>query len=62
MLILFLDFSDLTCQLGYTGIGVFWSSDTKETEFGNNNPEASPSAGKNTGVVIVPCFSMEGCP
>ena len=62
MLIPFLAFSDLTCQLGYTGKGVFLSSDTKETEFGNNHTEASPSAGKNTGVVLVPCLLMEACP
>ena len=29
--------------------------DSKETELGSSNQEASPSAGKNTGVVLVPC-------
>ena len=51
MLILFLAFPDLTYHLEDTGIGVL--PDSKETEFGNQ--EASPSAGKNTGVVLVPC-------
>ena len=27
--------------------------DSKETEFGSSNQEASPSTGKNTGVVLV---------
>ena len=27
----------------------------KETELASNNEEASPLAGKNTGVVVVPC-------
>ena len=26
-----------------------------ETELGSSNQEVSPSAGKNTGVVLVPC-------
>ena len=29
--------------------------DSKETELGISNQEASPSAGKNTGIVLVPC-------
>ena len=33
--------------------------DSKETELGSSNPEASPSVGKNTGVVLVPCSHME---
>ena len=33
--------------------------DSKETELGSSNQEASPSAGKNTGVVLVPCSHME---
>ena len=28
--------------------------DSKETKLGSSNQEASPSAGKNTGVVLVP--------
>ena len=33
--------------------------DSKETELGSSNQEASPSAGKNAGVVLVPCLCME---
>ena len=33
--------------------------DSKETELGSSYHEASPSAGKNTGVVLVPCSCME---
>ena len=33
--------------------------DSKETKLGSSNQEASPSAGKNTGVVLVPCSHME---
>ena len=36
--------------------------DSKETELGhsnNSNQETSPSAGKNTRVVLVPCLYME---
>ena len=33
--------------------------DSKETELGSSNQEASPSASKNTGVVLVPCSCME---
>ena len=29
--------------------------DSKETQLGSSNQEASPSAGENTGVVLVPC-------
>ena len=29
--------------------------DTKETKLGSSDQEAFPSAGKNTGVVLVPC-------
>ena len=36
--------------------------DSKETELGSSNQEASPSAGKNTGIVLVPCSHMEVCP
>ena len=58
----FLGFSDLTCHLEHTGIGVFWlhlPPDSKETELGSSNHEASPSAGKNTRVVLVPCSHMD---
>ena len=30
-------------------------SDSKETELGSNDQEASPSAGKNTRIASVPC-------
>ena len=33
-------------------------SDSKETELGSSDQETSPSAGKNTGVVLVPCLCM----
>ena len=33
--------------------------DSKNTELGSNDQEASPSAGKNTGVVLVPFSCME---
>ena len=33
--------------------------DRKETKFGNSNQDASPSADKNTSVVLVPCLHME---
>ena len=36
--------------------------DSKETEHGSSNREASPSAGKNTGAVLVLCSHMEMCP
>ena len=35
--------------------------DSKETKLGSSYKEASPSAGKNTGVVLVPCCSWN-CP
>ena len=57
-----LTFSDLTCHLEDTRIGIFWlqrAADSKETKLGSSNQEASPSAGKNTGVVLVPCSRME---
>ena len=33
--------------------------DTEETELESSDQETSPSAGKNTGVVLVPCLHME---
>ena len=59
---LFLAFSDLTCHLEDTGIGVSGSTeppDSKETKLGSSNREASPSAGNTTGVVLMPCSCME---
>ena len=56
----FLAYSHLTCHLEDTGTSVFWfHCDIKETKLGNSNQEASPSAGKNTKVVLVPCSHME---
>ena len=58
----FLAFSDLTCHLEDTIIGVSGCTvppDSKETKLGSSDQEASPSAGKNTGVVLVPCSCME---
>ena len=54
----FLAFSDLTCHLEDMLIGVFWfhcPPDSKETDLGSSDHKASPSAGKNTGFVLVPC-------
>ena len=36
--------------------------DSKETELGSSNQEASPSAGKNTGVNLMPCSAWKGIP
>ena len=36
--------------------------DSTETELGSSDQEASPSAGKNTRVVLVPCSCMEVSP
>ena len=36
--------------------------DSKEIGLGSSNQEASLSAGKTTGVVLVPCLHMEVCP
>ena len=36
--------------------------DSEETKLGSSDQEASPSAGKNTGVVLVLCSRMEGHP
>ena len=33
--------------------------DNKEAKLGNSNQEASPSVGKNIGVVLVPCLHMK---
>ena len=33
--------------------------DIKENELGRSDQEASPSAGKNIGVVLLPCSRME---
>ena len=36
--------------------------DSKETELGSSNWEASPSAGKNTKIVSVPCYAWKSVP
>ena len=36
--------------------------DSKETELGSSNQKAFPSAGKNTGVVLVSCLRMKCIP
>ena len=41
----------------FSGCVVLFGS--KNTEFGSTDQEASPSASKNTGVVLVPCSRME---
>ena len=58
----FLAFPDLICHLEDTGIGIFWlhcAAYSKKIELGSSDQEASPSAGKNTKVVLVPCSRME---
>ena len=49
----FLAFSDLTCHLEDTGIDVLWlhSAACKETKLGSIDQKASPSSGKNIGLV-----------
>ena len=37
-------------------------SDSKETKLGSRNQEASSSAGKNMGVVLVPCYTWKCVP
>ena len=36
--------------------------DSKETKLGSSNQEASPSAGKNAGRVLVPCHAWKCVP
>ena len=36
--------------------------DSKETKLGSSNQEASPSAGKNIGIVLVSCCSRKCIP
>ena len=33
--------------------------DSEKTDLGSSNQEASPSAGKNNGIVLVPCHAWE---
>ena len=62
----FLASSYLTCYLGDTGIDVFCdftvSPDSKETELISSDQEAFPSAGKITGVLIVPVRAWKCVP
>ena len=61
----FLASSDPTCQLEDTGMVVFWlhcAADSKETKLGSSNQEASPSAGKDTRVVLVQCHIWKCVP
>ena len=58
----FLAFSDLTCHLQDTGIGIFWLQCciiVRRPNLEETTHEASPSAGKNTGVVLVPCCAWK---
>ena len=60
----FLAFSDLTCYLEDTGI-VFSGTmppDSKETKLGSSDQEVSPSAGKNTRIILVPCCTWKCVP
>ena len=36
--------------------------DSKETKLGSSDQEASPSAGKNAGIVLVPCRAWKCVP
>ena len=36
--------------------------DSKENKLGSSNQEASPSAGKNTGIHLVPCCTWKCVP
>ena len=36
--------------------------DSKETKLGSSDQEASPLAGKNTGIVLVPCHTLKCVP
>ena len=56
----FLAFSGLTCCLEdkvFSGCAV--PPDSKETELGSSDQEATQSADKNTRVVLVPCSCTE---
>ena len=58
----FLDFSDLTCLIKNTEIGVFWLhflSYSYGTKLGGSNQRASPSTVKNTRAMLVPCHAWK---
>ena len=42
--------------------GCIVSPDSREIELGSSDQEASPSAGKNTGRVLVPCLAWKCIP
>ena len=54
-----LAFSDLTFHRKNTVSGCTVPPDSKDTKLASSDQEASPSAGKNTGIVLVPCSRME---
>ena len=61
----FLTFSDQTCHLGNTRIAILWLyclPDSKETKLGSYDQDTSPSASKNTGVVLLPCYAWKCVP
>ena len=61
----FLDFSDLICHLEDTGQVLSDRPvlpDIKETKLASSNQEPSPSEGKNTGIVLVPCHTWKCAP
>ena len=61
----FLPFSDLTCHVGDTGKefpGCPVLPDGKETKLASSNLEASPSAGKNIRIILVPCSAWKCVP
>ena len=57
----FLAFSDLTCHLKDTGIGVLCTMlpDSKKPKLRSSNQETSSSAGKNNKITLVPYSRME---
>ena len=61
----FLAFSDLTCHLQDTVMmfpGCTVPLDSMETELGSSDQELSPSAGKNTGIFLLPCRAWKCVP
>ena len=42
--------------------GSYVPPDSKKTELGSSDQEASPSAGKNTGIILVPCCTFRCLP
>ena len=52
----FLASSDLTCHLDNTELGISWMHGL-EKKLQTSNQEVSPSASKNTGLVLEQCHS-----